>query len=40
MLVTPKKVPLNWYRYDVAFSAELLQAYITDVEYQVRRLST
>ena len=35
MLYTPKKVPLNWYRYDSRFSLELLKEYIGDVEQQV-----
>lgn len=35
MLVTPKRVPLNWYRYDVQFSIELLREYIQGVEQQV-----
>lgn len=36
-LYTPKKVPLNWYRFDVKFSIELLVAYANNVEAQVNR---
>jgi hypothetical protein len=36
-LYTPKKVPLNWYRFDVKFSVELLVAYVDGVEAQVNR---
>ncbi len=35
MLVTPKRVPLNWYRYDVQFSIELLREYVRGVERQI-----
>ena len=35
MLYRPKQVPLNWYKYDVRFSVELLEAYIRGVEQQV-----
>lgn len=37
MLYVPKKVPLNWYRYDVQFSIELLRSYIQGVEDQISR---
>ena len=37
MLVTPKKVPANWYRFDVSLSIGLLKAYVDGVESQVRR---
>src|SRR4030095_11291714 len=36
-LYTLKKVPLNWYRFDVKFSVELLVAYVDGVEAQVNR---
>jgi hypothetical protein len=35
MLFTPKRVPLNWYKYDAQFSIELLRKYIRGVEQQV-----
>lgn len=36
-LYTPKKVPLNWYRFDVKLSIELLLAYADNVEALVKR---
>ena len=35
-LYTPRKVPLNWYRYDVKFSIELLEVFINKVENQIK----
>src|SRR6266542_563799 len=35
MLFTPKQVPLNWYRYDVGFSIDLLRQYVRGVENQI-----
>jgi hypothetical protein len=35
VLFTPKHVPLNWYRYDVQFSIELLREYIRGVERHI-----
>jgi hypothetical protein len=37
MLYVPKKVPLNWYKYDVLYSTELLRSYIQGVEDQIAR---
>ena len=34
-LYTPKKVVLNWYQYDVAFSIELIRSFVRGVERQV-----
>lgn len=33
-LFTPKKVVLNWYRYDVSFSIELMASFVEGVEKQ------
>jgi hypothetical protein len=35
VLHVPKKVPLNWYRYDVRLSVELLRGYLQAVEDQI-----
>ena len=35
LLYTPKKIPLNWYKYDVRFDIELLHEYIRGVEQQI-----
>jgi hypothetical protein len=34
-LYTPKKVALNWYKYDLTFSIELLREYVNGIELQV-----
>ncbi len=34
-LYIPKKVPLNWYKYEIELSIELLEVYISNVENQV-----
>jgi hypothetical protein len=34
-LYTPKRVVLNWYRFDVTFSAELIQSFVDGIERQV-----
>src|SRR6266404_1002649 len=31
-LFIPKKVPLNWYQYDVSFSIELMRSFVQSVE--------
>ena len=36
-LYLPKKIPLNWYRYDVSFSIELIRSYAEAVEDQARQ---
>jgi hypothetical protein len=33
-LFAPKKVVLNWYRYDVSFSAELMEGFVDGIETQ------
>lgn len=33
-LFMPKKVVLNWYRYDVSFSAELIESFVDGIERQ------
>ncbi|MFM0314210.1 MULTISPECIES: hypothetical protein [Paraburkholderia] len=37
MKFTPRDHPMNWYRYDVAGSVELLDSYVSDVERQVEK---
>jgi len=34
-LYTPKKVVLNWFRYDVSFSIQLIENFVQDIERQV-----
>src|ERR1039457_2740122 len=33
-LYTPRKVVLNWYRYDVSFSVELITSFVQGIERQ------
>lgn len=33
-LITPKKVILNWFRYDISFSVELIESFLHGVEKQ------
>ena len=35
-LYTPKKVPLNWYQYEIKLLIELLKVYISNVENQIK----
>lgn len=32
----PKKIPLNWYQYEMKFSLELLNAFVLNIESQVK----
>ncbi len=33
-LYTPKKVVLNWFKYDVSFSMELIESFVEGIEKQ------
>jgi hypothetical protein len=35
-LYTPKKIPINWYQYEMKFSLELLNAFVLNIESQVK----
>lgn len=35
-IYTPRKVPINWYRFDIKFAIELLEAFVKNVENQVK----
>ncbi|OGU10488.1 MAG: hypothetical protein A2X61_08650 [Ignavibacteria bacterium GWB2_35_12] len=35
-LYTPKRIPANWYQYNVKFSIELLEVFINNIENQIK----